>query len=102
MSSCCCPSKSSGNHPDHRKEFSRLNRVSGQIDGIKKMIEENRYCPDIMMQLRAARSAIKTIEADILERHLQGCVAAAMTSGKDDEKNQKIDEIKQLFKKYDE
>ncbi len=66
------------------------------------MIAENRYCPDILTQLRAARAALKTIEANVLELHLQGCVAEAMTNGQAADKNKKIMEIKELFKRYDE
>jgi len=98
MSNCC--NKNVNTYPDHSKELPRLNRISGQIEGIKKMIEEQRYCPDIMIQLNAARSAIKTIEADILERHLHGCVSAAIESGDEKQKQEKINEIKNLFKKY--
>ena len=61
-------------HPDHIKQISRLNRVSGQLEGVKKMIEGQRYCPDILKQLKAARSAIKSLENSILETHLVNCV----------------------------
>ncbi len=96
MSDCC----DKNTHPDHSKENANLNRVAGQIEGIKKMIEDNRYCPDIMIQLRAARSAIKNIETNILERHLQSCVTAAIQSGDTEKTEKKISEIKNLFKKY--
>jgi DNA-binding FrmR family transcriptional regulator len=88
-------------YPCHGDEIKKLNRISGQIEGIKKMIDEGRYCPDILAQLRAARSAIRSIEANILETHLQHCVTDAMISGNKKQANEKISEIKGLFKRFD-
>ena len=82
----------------HLDNLPRLNRISGQIDGIKKMIEDERYCTDILMQLRAVRSAIKSVESNILQKHLQNCVAQSFASDKDRDK--KIEELKALFDKY--
>lgn len=87
-------------HPDHQKEISRLNRVAGQVEGIKKMIDERRYCPDIITQLRAIRSAVNSIEANILETHLDACVNAAIKSGSEKERKQKMAELKELYRKY--
>ncbi|HPD83147.1 MAG: metal-sensitive transcriptional regulator [Alphaproteobacteria bacterium] len=99
MSKCC--NKSKLNHPDHTEELTRLNRIGGQVSGVKKMIEENRYCPDILTQLKALRSAIKTVEANILERHLAGCITKAIQDGSKKEQQKKIDEIKEIFKRYE-
>lgn len=89
----------SDNHPCHKAEITKLNRIAGQIEGVKRMIEDGRYCTDILAQLRAARAAIRTVEAHILETHLHHCVAEAMDTGNAQDK---IDEIKDLFKRYDE
>lgn len=88
-------------HPCHDKDLPRLNRVSGQIDGVKKMIEDGRYCPDILTQLRAIRSALKSVEANVLERHLAGCVSEAIKSGTKKQQEKKLAEIKEMFKRYD-
>ncbi|TVQ76776.1 MAG: transcriptional regulator [Bradymonadales bacterium] len=64
-------------HPKHEREFHRLNRVIGQLGGVRRMIEEQRYCPDILTQMQAIQSALKALELSILERHLQHCVSAA-------------------------
>ena len=90
------------NHPCHQSEIGKLNRVAGQVEGIKRMIEDNRYCPEILAQLKAVRSAIRTIEANILESHLQHCVTDALAEGDKNKAHEKIDEIKDLFKRYDE
>lgn len=98
MTSSCCDIQK---HPDHSSELPKLNRVSGQIDGVRKMIAERRYCPDILIQLRAARSALKTIEANILEAHLSSCLVDAMNHGDPQEKENKIMELKEIFKRYE-
>jgi len=85
----------------HEKELSKLNRVSGQIEGIKKMIAEHRYCPDILIQLRAIRAAIKTVEANVLENHLKSCVAESLSGGNPKDAQKKIEELKDLFKRFD-
>ena len=60
------------NHnPNHMENIPRLNRIAGQIEGIKKMIADGRYCPEIISQLRAVRSAVKAVESNILQKHLQ-------------------------------
>ncbi|WED43401.1 metal-sensitive transcriptional regulator [Legionella cardiaca] len=88
-------------HPTHEKELSRINRVLGQLEGIKKMIEEKRYCVDIMTQLRASRNALKTIELSVLETHIGHCLAQACTTGCEADKNERIREIINLLQKYE-
>lgn len=89
-------------HPSHEAEIKRLNRIGGQIEGIKKMVEEERYCPEILSQLRAVRSAIKGIETEILRRHLSSCVVSAMQGGDKASRLKTIEEITSLFSKFDE
>jgi DNA-binding FrmR family transcriptional regulator len=93
--------KDSKEHPCHHAELKKLNRISGQVEGIKKMIGEHRYCPDILTQLRAVRAALRRVEADILETHLQSCIADAMIGGDKKEATQKIAELKDIFKRFD-
>lgn len=83
-------------HPSHKAEIPRINRAIGQLEGIKKMIEDKRYCPDIIIQLKAVRSAIKRVESNILKTHLQNCVASSFSN---DDAKQKIEEIKNLLDK---
>lgn len=87
-------------HATHSTELNGINRVLGQLDGIKNMITEKRYCIDILTQLKAARSAIKTIEVNVLEKHLTHCLHSAAKSGNEEELAIKIHEIKALLKKY--
>jgi CsoR family transcriptional regulator, copper-sensing transcriptional repressor len=88
-------------HPCHEKHLPRLNRVTGQIEGVKKMIKEQRYCPDILTQLHAARSAIRNLEIQILDSHLSQCVTDAFQSKDQVQQKQKIEEIRQLIKQFE-
>lgn len=92
----------SSKHPPHQTEIKRLNRIAGQIEGVKKMVEEDRYCPEILSQLRAVRSAVKGIETEILRRHLSLCVASAMQGGDKASRMKSIEEVTRLFLKFDE
>lgn len=84
-------------HPDYSSELSRLNRIAGQVEGVKKMVSERRYCPDILVQLRAA---VNAVEANILEAHLDACVTDAFNSDNKQDKKKKMDELKELYRKY--
>ena len=86
--------------PNHADNLPRLNRISGQIDGIKKMIEEERYCLDIVNQIKAVRSALKSVEKNMLQKHIKHCVAASFKASKT-EQEQKINELISLFDKSD-
>ncbi|OJV12567.1 MAG: hypothetical protein BGO27_03490 [Alphaproteobacteria bacterium 33-17] len=85
----------------HDINLPRLNKIKGQIEGIKKMIEESRYCPEILTQLKAVRIAIRNVEVNILESHLSHCVTKAFDSNDEYEKQKKIEEIKKLIKKFE-
>lgn len=89
-------------HPDHTIDLPRLNRIGGQIAGVKKMIEEDRHCTEILTQIRAVRAALKGLEASILERHLGHCVAESLNAADPKAVQTKINELKDLFKRYDE
>lgn len=80
------------------ESIKRLNKISGQIDGIKKMIDSDRYCVDILNQIAAVRAALGSAGKFILENHLKTCVSSAIMKGAAEPK---IREIVELFGKYD-
>ena len=86
-------------HPSHENQLVRLKKVEGQIRGIQTMIDERRYCMDILSQIRAVTGAMRKIESGILASHLQHCVNDAITSHNSKEADVKIKEIKRLFEK---
>lgn len=87
-------------HPDHGAQLSRLNRVVGQLNGIKRMIETRRYCPEILTQMKAASSALKSVELLILGTHLRHCVAEATRAQGSEQAEAKIDELVTLLEQY--
>jgi DNA-binding FrmR family transcriptional regulator len=71
----------------------RLSRIEGQVRGLGRMVEEDRYCIDIVTQIAAVRAALRRVEEDVLRDHIGHCVAHAMASGDKAEQTQKIDEL---------
>lgn len=83
-------------HPDHSSHLVRLKKVKGQIEGIERMIIDRRYCPDIIAQLKAASSALKSLEAEVFKTHLRNCVKQAFSAGDSFKAEEKIQEIVKL------
>lgn len=84
---------------DHKSHLSRVNRIEGQVRGIKNMIEGEKYCIDILTQIKAIRSALKGLELQILEGHANHCLMKAVKSGSEKETREKMNEIMALIKK---
>ncbi len=83
---------------DHSAELKRLSRIKGQVEGIERMIHERRYCPDIVQQIKAIRSALKSLEASVIEGHMRHCVKEAIASRDAFVVQEKIEEIILLVK----
>jgi DNA-binding FrmR family transcriptional regulator len=83
----------------HRETLNRLSRIAGQVQGIKRMVEEEKYCIDIITQIQAARSALRSVEMKILEKHMQHCVSSAVESGSKKDSNEKLNELLRVMKK---
>jgi DNA-binding FrmR family transcriptional regulator len=79
----------------------RLSRIEGQVRGIARMIEEDRYCIDVMTQINAARAALRRVEEEILRDHVAHCVENAIASGDADEQRRKVAELMQVFSRTD-
>ncbi len=73
--------------------LSRLGRIEGQVRGIARMVEEDRYCIDVITQLQAVKAALNRVEDEILRDHVAHCVAHAIENGNEAERRQKIDEL---------
>ena len=78
---------------------SRLRRIEGQVRGVCKMVEEDRYCVDISTQLMATQALLARINADVLKAHIEGCVTSAIESGDEDLKAAKLAEIERVVDK---
>ena len=82
------------------KVAARLRRIEGQIGGIRKMIEDDRYCIDILTQTSAVVSALRGVEDLVMQNHLNTCVVDAIKSDDETEKQQKLDEVMDVIGKF--
>ncbi len=96
MNNNCCEKKTKRNDEEKKKINNRISRIEGQLKGIKRMIEEDKYCNDILVQLSAIENSIKSLSNYILENHLYTCVTRDLENGK----TEIIDELIELFKKF--
>jgi DNA-binding FrmR family transcriptional regulator len=85
--------------PDSQGIVNRLRRIEGQVRGIAQMVEEDRYCIDILTQVQAVKAALGRAESEILKRHAACCVAEAIASGDENEQHAKFSELVDLFEK---
>jgi len=83
----------------NKKIKNRINYISGHLDGIKKMIESNKYCIDIIKQNEAVIAALQKLNQIILENHLDTCVTEAIKGSNEKERKKKIGELLEIFKK---
>ncbi|MFQ5739846.1 MAG: metal-sensitive transcriptional regulator [Acidobacteriota bacterium] len=88
------------NEASKKKLKARLNRIEGQVAGIRRMIEEGKYCVDILLQISAAQAALGQVGKIVLGRHIETCVFEAMSSGDEIERRTKIEELMEVFSRY--
>lgn len=97
---CCCETrkKKERSHEEQRKLINRLNRISGQINGIKNMVENNAYCVDILTQVSAATAALNSFNKELLAEHIRTCVADNIRSGNDEVIGELVDTLQKLMR----
>ena len=97
MNNQCCTSKKKTYREKKKKKqlIKRLNIIEGQVRGIKQMIEDDRYCDDVLTQMLAVNKALESLENVILEKHLERCIAKQIKEGN----TEVTEEIMNLFKK---
>ena len=83
--------------PDHQNQLVRLAKIEGQIKGIRKMIEERRYCMDIVQQIKAVTSGLAQVQMGVLEKHIHHCVREAVASGDSDQFADRVEEIVKII-----
>jgi len=84
----------------HQEQLVFLKKIEGQIRGIQKMIEEKRYCVDIITQLHSIIGALHRVENEIFKKHIDGCVINALKGKSENEKQKKIEEIVELISRF--
>lgn len=84
-------------NPSHENSLIALRRIEGQVRGVQRMIEDRKYCIDILNQINAVKGALGRVEEKILQKHFQHCITEAIKGTSRREKQQKLDEILKLI-----
>jgi len=82
---------------DKSKLLNRLSRIEGQVRGVARMVEEDRYCIDVLTQIQAVRAALARVESEMLKTHLDHCIEGAIVSGDVEEQRRKASELIELL-----
>lgn len=83
-----------------RRALNRLRRIQGQVQGIQRMIGEDKYCVDIMLQLSAVQGALEQVSKILMHRHIESCVMDSMKASTERERARKIEELIGMFSRY--
>ncbi len=95
---CCSHKKKERTEQEYKKLINRLNRIEGQVRGIRGMVENNAYCTDILMQVSAVNAALNAFNKELLANHIRTCVADDIRDGKDETVDELVDALQKLMK----
>ncbi|MCC8072998.1 MAG: metal-sensing transcriptional repressor [Clostridiales bacterium] len=95
---CCCDRKKERTPEEYKSLINRLNRIEGQIRGIKGMVEKDAYCTDIITQVAAATAALNSFNKELLSTHIKTCVAQDIRDGKDETVDDLLITLQKLMK----
>ena len=94
----CCHKTKVRREEEYRSLINRLNRIEGQIRGIRGMVEKNAYCTDILVQVAAANAALNAFNRELLANHIRTCVADDIRAGKDEVLDELLCTLQKLMK----
>mgnify|MGYP001209144855 CR=1 FL=1 len=94
----CCNRKKERSEKEYKDLINRLSRIEGQIRGIKRMLDEDCYCPDIITQVAAANAALNSFNKVLLANHIKTCVADDIRDGKDETIDELLNTLQKLMK----
>ena len=94
---CCCNRKKERSEQEYKDLINRLSRIEGQIRGIKRMLDEDCYCPDIITQVAAANAALNSFNKVLLANHIKTCVANDIRAGKDETIDELLNTLQKLM-----
>lgn len=94
----CCHKKKERSEKEYRDLINRLNRIEGQIRGIRGMVERDAYCPDILIQVAAANAALNSFNKVLLANHIRTCVARDIREGKEETIDELVVTLQKLMK----
>lgn len=95
---CCCHKTKERSDDEYKHLINRLNRIEGQIRGIKGMVERNAYCVDILVQSAAVSAAVNSFNKELLAEHIRTCVAQDIRDGKDEVIDELVCTLQKLMK----
>ena len=98
MSDCCCNKTKKRSEEEYKKLMNRLNRIEGQIRGVKGMLEKDAYCVDILLQVSAANAALNAFSRELLSEHIKSCVVNDIRSGNDETAQELVDTLQKILK----
>ncbi|MBQ6387103.1 MAG: metal-sensing transcriptional repressor [Ruminococcus sp.] len=98
MKECRCHQTKTRDEAEVKSLMNRLNRIEGQIRGIKKMIENGAYCPDILIQAAAAGAALNAFNKELLAGHIRTCVVTDVKDGREDTVDELVDTIRRMMR----
>jgi DNA-binding FrmR family transcriptional regulator len=82
------------------KTRARLRRIEGQVQGLQRMLDNDAYCVDILLQISAVQGALEQVQKLLLGRHIESCVTDALRSGSKSERQQKVEELLEVFSRF--
>ena len=95
---CCCPRTKERSEEEYKRLIHRLNRIEGQIRGIRSMVEKSAYCPDILIQAAAAGAALDAFSRELLSQHVRTCVARDLREGKEETVDELVATLQKMMK----
>lgn len=95
---CCSQKKKERSGKEYRSLINRLNRIEGQVRGVKRMVEQDAYCTDILIQVSAIHAALNSFNKVLLSNHIRTCVAEDIRDGKDETIDELVDTLQKLMK----
>lgn len=95
---CCCEKMTKRSEEERKNMINRLNRIEGQIRGIRGMLEKDAYCVDILVQSSAVKAAVNSFNKDLIASHIRGCVARDIREGKDEVIDELVSTLLKLMK----
>lgn len=95
---CCCNKTKIRSEDEYKKLINRLNRIEGQVRGIRNMVEKNAYCTDIIVQVSAVNAALNAFNKELLSSHIKTCVADDIRNGKDETVDELVMTLQKLMK----
>ena len=99
MNECnCCKKQKHRNETEYKSLMNRLNRIEGQVRGIKKMLENDAYCTDILTQVSAVAAALNSFNKELLSNHIHTCVAENIKTGNDEVIDELVLALQKLMK----